>query len=162
MNTLHLNDDDPKDNDPWSEPVWPPESPFDEPIAEDPFAPVAGEPFPYDEVETVYVPREAFTPEPFEIEPMAETVRKGGLAWSAGIALFGAVVFMLFLGWLADLILGSSPWGMVGGIIFGSLIGFIQFFRVTSRIFAPKADDVKTRPLFSERYEESNDDTPEF
>lgn len=66
---------------------------------------------------------------------MAETVRQSGLAWSAGIAFFAAVVFMLILGWGADVLLGTTPWGIVGGIILGSVIGFIQFFRLTSQIF---------------------------
>jgi F0F1-type ATP synthase assembly protein I len=70
-----------------------------------------------------------------EPQSMAETVRQSGLAYSAGIALFAAVVFMMVLGWGADLLLGTSPWGIVGGIVLGSLIGFIQFFRLTSQIF---------------------------
>ena len=70
-----------------------------------------------------------------EPQSAAETVRQSGLAWSAGIAFFAAVVFMLVLGWGADLLLGTSPWGIVGGIILGSIIGFIQFFRLTSQIF---------------------------
>jgi F0F1-type ATP synthase assembly protein I len=32
-------------------------------------------------------------------------------------------------------VLGSSPWGIVAGIVLGSLIGFVQFFRITSQIF---------------------------
>jgi F0F1-type ATP synthase assembly protein I len=79
-------------------------------------------------------PYKAFEP-PAEPESMAQTVRQSGLAWSAGIAFFGAVVFMMILGWGADLLLGSSPWGIVGGIIIGSVIGFFQFFRITSQIF---------------------------
>ncbi len=70
-----------------------------------------------------------------EPESMAETIRGTGLAISAGIAFFAAVVFMLVLGWGADVLLGSSPWGIVGGIIIGSIIGFVQFFRTTSQIF---------------------------
>jgi hypothetical protein len=79
--------------------------------------------------------------EPFPVSPeaesesMSETVRRSGLAWSAGVAFFAAVVFMLVLGWGADLLLGSSPWGIVGGIVLGSIIGFVQFFRITSQIF---------------------------
>ena len=83
---------------------------------------------------------ESSTPEPFVIsdapgQSMAETVRQSGLAWSAGIAFFAAVVFMLILGWGADVLLGTSPWGIVGGIVLGSVIGFVQFFRLTSQIF---------------------------
>ena len=64
----------------------------------------------------------------------AETVRSSGLAWSAAIALFGAVLIMLVIGWGADLLFGSSPWGIVVGIVIGALIGFIQFFRITAEI----------------------------
>ena len=70
-----------------------------------------------------------------EPETMAETVRRSGLAYSAGIAFVAAVVFMLILGWGADLLLGTTPWGVVGGIILGSVIGFIQLFRISSQIF---------------------------
>jgi F0F1-type ATP synthase assembly protein I len=84
---------------------------------------------------------------PFTPESTEEGVRKSGLAWSAGIVFFGAIVFMLFLGWGADLLMGSSPWGIVGGIVLGSVIGFIQFFRITSQIFGPKKAPPETRPL---------------
>lgn len=77
----------------------------------------------------------------FEPEPQSEVFRRSGLAWSAAIALFGSVVFMLVLGWFADLLLGSSPWGIVAGIVVGSVLGFFQFFRITSQILKPKASD---------------------
>jgi F0F1-type ATP synthase assembly protein I len=68
-------------------------------------------------------------------ESKVETFRKSGMAYSAAIVLLGAVVFMMIIGWGADLLLGTSPWGIVVGIVLGSIIGFIQFFRVTSEIF---------------------------
>jgi len=68
-------------------------------------------------------------------ESVGETARRSGLAFSAGVAFFSAVVFMLILGWLADLFLGTSPWGIVAGIVLGAVIGFIQLFRVSSEIF---------------------------
>lgn len=82
-------------------------------------------------------------------ESIAETVRKSGLAWSAGIALFASVVFMLVIGWGVDLLLGTSPWGIVGGIVLGSVIGFVQFYRITSRIFDPNRDMNEGRMLIT-------------
>lgn len=78
-----------------------------------------------------------------------QTVRMTGLAWSAGISLFGSIVFMLILGWFADLLLGTSPWGIVGGIVIGAVIGFIQFFRINSEIFktAKGGNDGGSGPL---------------
>lgn len=72
-------------------------------------------------------------------ETPEENLRKTGLAWSAATVLGGSVVFMLILGWFFDLVFGSKPWGIVGGIVLGAIIGFIQFFRITSQIF--KKDD---------------------
>lgn len=87
-----------------------------------------------------------FAPLPYEPETVAETTRRSGLAWSLGIMFFASVVFMMFLGWGADLVLGTSPWGLVGGIIMGSVIGFVQFFRTSSRLFnqAENPHEVKT------------------
>jgi len=76
-----------------------------------------------------------------------ETVRQTGLAWSAGIAFFGAIVFMLFLGWIADLLLGSSPWGIVGGIVLGAIIGFMQLFRISSQIFKKESSGPAEHPI---------------
>ena len=80
----------------------------------------------------------AFSQKETGSESLAETARKSGLAMSAAIALFGSVVFMLIIGWFADLLLGTSPWGKVGGIVLGSIIGFLQFFRMTSQILKNK------------------------
>lgn len=81
------------------------------------------------------VPDEEYVLSTGEPESYAETVRRSGLAWSAGVVFFASITFMLILGWGADLLFGSSPWGKVGGIILGSVIGFVQFFRLTSQIF---------------------------
>lgn len=72
-----------------------------------------------------------------------QAVRMTGLAWSAGISLFGSIIFMLIIGWFADLLLGTSPWGKVTGIVVGSVIGFIQFFRINSEILRTSKSDGK-------------------
>ncbi len=92
-----------------------------------------------------------FVPVPFDPPSVEETFRRSGLAWSTGIVFFGSIVFMMGLGWLADWVFGSSPWGLVGGIIIGSIIGFVQFFRISSQIFRPNEPREETHPLFSNR-----------
>jgi len=74
----------------------------------------------------------------YKPESPVETIRKSGLAYAAAVVLFGSIVFMLVLGWFFDLLTGSSPWGMVGGIVVGSIIGFYQFFKLTSEILKNK------------------------
>jgi F0F1-type ATP synthase assembly protein I len=85
----------------------------------------------------------------FKPESKTETFRKSGLAWSAAIALFGSIVFMMILGWFADQLLGSFPWGITIGITLGAIIGFIQFFRMTSQIINPKPNDFEKVSLSS-------------
>jgi hypothetical protein len=92
--------------------------------------------------------------EPFDgyetvVSEPAETARRSGLAWSIGIMFFSSVAFMLLLGWGADLILGTAPWGLVGGIVLGSLIGFVQFFRTSSRLFPGREPITEVKPLIS-------------
>ena len=90
-------------------------------------------------------------PKAFTPEPPAETIRNSGLAYSAAIVLFASVVFMMLLGWFADLNFGTAPWGIVGGIVLGSIIGFVQFFRTTAQILRPPKSDVEKHNLFSDK-----------
>lgn len=92
-----------------------------------------------------------FVPVAYNPETPDEAVRQRGLAFSVGVVFFSSVAFMLFLGWLADLLFGSSPWGIVIGIILGAIIGFLQFFRITSQIFRNDSDIPKENPLLSPR-----------
>lgn len=96
---------------------------------------------------------------PYDPPIMEESIRQSGLAWSAGIAFFGSVAFMMILGWLADLILGSSPWGIVGAIMIGSVIGFVQFFRITSQIHK-KNKSPEIRSLMSHETERQSPPDP--
>lgn len=79
-----------------------------------------------------------FSQSPYHSETPDETIRKSGLAYTAAIVLTASIVFTLILGWFADLLLGTSPWGKVGGIVLGAIVGFVQFFRTTSEIFKNK------------------------
>jgi F0F1-type ATP synthase assembly protein I len=88
-----------------------------------------------------------FSAPTYQSETSAESARNMGLGYAAGITFFATIAFMLFIGWGADLLLGSKPWGMVVGIVLGSVIAFIQFFRITSRIYNKPSDIPAVKPL---------------
>jgi F0F1-type ATP synthase assembly protein I len=91
---------------------------------------------------------------PYEPENADENIRRGGLAWSAGIVFFSSIVFMLLVGWVVDWLFQSSPWGIVGGIVLGSVLGFVQFFRLSSQIFNPAKTEGSMKPLIGRDDEE--------
>ena len=94
----------------------------------------------------------------YEPEDPAESARRSGLGYAAGITFFATVAFMLFIGWGADLILGTKPWGIVVGIVLGAVMAFIQFFRITNRIYKKPNDIPAVKPLSSASAE--GDDEP--
>ena len=63
-----------------------------------------------------------------------EANQKSGIAYAAGFTLFMSVAVMTGLGWLLDRWLGTQPWLLVTGIVLGSIAGFYQFVRLTSRL----------------------------
>lgn len=93
------------------------------------------------ELKTENVQQVKIAPKDFKPTSKTEAVRNSGLAYSAAIALFGSVVFMMILGWFADQFLDSFPWGITTGIVVGAVIGFVQFFRLTSQIVNPQPND---------------------
>lgn len=60
--------------------------------------------------------------------------RRSGMAYAAALSLFFSVATLLGLGWLLDRWLKTSPWFMVGGIVFGSALGLYEFIRITSKL----------------------------
>ncbi|MCB1025050.1 MAG: AtpZ/AtpI family protein [Acidobacteria bacterium] len=104
------------------------------------------------EDEKIQVARKEFVPDTLE-----ETVRKSGLASSAAIVLFASVAFMMFFGWFADFTFGTTPWGIVGGIILGAVIGFVQFFRTTAQILRPPKSEINTIPVYTSREEDPDE-----
>lgn len=67
-------------------------------------------------------------------ESEVEANRKSGLAYGAVTTLIGAILLFLAIGWGVDNYFQTAPWGIVIGIILGSVLGFYQFIRVTSQI----------------------------
>lgn len=50
-----------------------------------------------------------------------------------GMVLVGFIALGYFLGAWLDRKWESSPWGVVGGVVLGSLGGFVHLFRTISR-----------------------------
>ena len=63
-----------------------------------------------------------------------ETNRKTGVAYAAAFSLFASVVSGLIVGWLLDRWLKTGPWLLVTGLVLGSIAGFYEFIRSTSKI----------------------------
>ena len=94
-------------------------------------------------------PKEPYILADYSPPSTAENVRRVGLAWSAGVVFGGSIIFMAVLGWLVDLLVGTSPWGIVGGVVLGSIVGFMQFFRLSRQIFGPNTSLPAENPLLS-------------
>lgn len=126
--------------------------------------PDAGEPFVFPDVLSSGISNDpwiedpsstaSFKPVEYVPETTEETVRRSGLAYSVGVVFFASVAFSMVLGWFADLVLGTAPWGLVGGIVLGSIIGFVQFFRISRKIFNTDGTERAIRPLLSHEDEE--------
>lgn len=63
-----------------------------------------------------------------------EANRKSGIAYGAALALFMSVASLTGVGWAVDRWLGTPPWFLVAGIVLGSIVGFYQFIKLTSRL----------------------------
>ena len=63
-----------------------------------------------------------------------EANRKSGMAYAAALTLFASVASFCGLGWLADRWWGTAPWLLAAGLVLGSIAGFYQFIRLTSKL----------------------------
>ena len=63
----------------------------------------------------------------------AETTRRSGTAYAAGLMIFFSVLTFMGLGWALDRWLGTR-WLMIAGIILGAVVGFYEFIRIISQI----------------------------
>jgi len=63
-------------------------------------------------------------------EGIASSYRKAGPYIDASWQLAGAVALGTLLGWWLDKKLGTSPWLLVAGALFGIGVGFYLFFKI--------------------------------
>ncbi len=60
--------------------------------------------------------------------------QKSGIAYAAGLSLFFSVAALCSVGWALDRWLGTEPWLLVAGVVLGSIVGFYQFIKLTSKL----------------------------
>ena len=63
-----------------------------------------------------------------------DTNRKSAIVYGAITSLVVSIIGLLLVGWALDRWLKTGPWLLVGGIVLGTIVGFIQFIRGMSRI----------------------------
>lgn len=56
----------------------------------------------------------------------SETVRRSGPAASASYGLIGALLLFGGIGYALDRWLSTAPWCLLGGLIFGIIVGFYE------------------------------------
>ncbi|MBV9210339.1 MAG: AtpZ/AtpI family protein [Acidobacteria bacterium] len=64
----------------------------------------------------------------------SEVNRKSAIVYGAVFAMVISIVSFLIVGWALDKWLKTAPWLLVGGIVLGTVLGFIQFIRLISRV----------------------------
>ena len=71
------------------------------------------------------------------MRPPMPSKDNGDLKWlgllQVGTVLVGCIALGYFLGAWLDRSWGTGPWGVVGGVVLGSLGGFVHLFRTISR-----------------------------
>ena len=69
-------------------------------------------------------------------------------AWKIVADLFGGVFIGLALGFLADRFLGTTPWGIIGGVLLGFALSIYMARRTANRLMAQaKAAGVEPKSI---------------
>jgi F0F1-type ATP synthase assembly protein I len=63
---------------------------------------------------------------PRSLKTLQETVRSAGPAAMASYTLIGAIILLGGLGYAVDAWRGTSPWGLLAGLLLGIVVGFYE------------------------------------
>ena len=73
------------------------------------------------------------TPLERSLEAFQETMRKSGPAAMGSYSLIGAILLLGGIGYAVDNWRGSSPWGLLIGLVFGLIVGFYELAKTVFR-----------------------------
>ena len=67
------------------------------------------------------------------VKAFQRNVTRSAPAWAASYTLIGAIVLLGGLGYGFDQWQGTSPWGVLAGLVLGIVVGFYQLARTVWR-----------------------------
>jgi len=67
------------------------------------------------------------------LRAMQQNIQDAGPAMLAGYTLIGAIALGGVIGYLLDRWMNTTPWFLVGGLMFGIIVGFVELARVVWR-----------------------------
>ena len=73
------------------------------------------------------------TPLERSLDAFQETMRKSGPAAMGSYSLIGAILLLGGIGYAVDNWRGSSPWGLLVGLVFGVIVGFYELAKTVFR-----------------------------
>lgn len=63
-------------------------------------------------------------------QALQENVSRSGPAAGAAYTLVGAILLLGGLGYVVDGWQGTAPWGLLGGLLLGMVVGFYELIKV--------------------------------
>jgi F0F1-type ATP synthase assembly protein I len=66
-----------------------------------------------------------------QLKSLQDAANRAGPAASAAYSLIGAVVLLGAIGYGLDRWLGTAPWCLLGGLLFGMVVGFYELVMST-------------------------------
>ena len=73
--------------------------------------------------------------------PNVSIIRQLAPYMALGTQLTASIILVGGLGWLVDHYMASDPWGLVIGLILGSVLGFVQFLRSVQRLLSREREE---------------------
>jgi ATP synthase protein I len=67
------------------------------------------------------------------LKAFQENIRRSGPAAAAGYSLIGAILLLGGIGYGLDVWLGTSPWILLSGLLFGLVVGFYELAKTVWR-----------------------------
>lgn len=79
------------------------------------------------------------------MQPSQSAMQQAAPYLVLGVQLAGTVVVCGAVGWWIDSMMQTLPVGLMVGVVFGSIVGFVQFLRTVQRLSRRDKDQSKSK-----------------